>query len=480
MKHRTTSIKPIAGREAAARALAAALSGQGFAVDVLRELRAQQALTGREAGLATEIALGTLRHLHTIEHVLGRVGEFRRERVPVRLRSVLYAGVYQVIWLDRVPSFAAVNESVTLARRLVGQRASSLVNALLRRLTDAILVRRGPWERREPHRVRVSWDEACVFKAAVLPSPQDGADAYVAAAAGEMEQRYATLVARHGAELAERVAWASQGVPPTVLQRNSLRATPDVFVASLRNDFGAEVTFGVDGDAAFLPASAAVAESATLAHGLAYVQDVTARRAADAVAAQAGERVLDLCAAPGGKTLALAVAMRDRGRIVACDVESQRLGQVDANVARLGLAAVLTRRINDETPLLAPTDTPFDAALVDVPCSNSGVVARRPEARLGLTTKKLQSLAELQRRLLMRAVAVVRSGGRVVYSTCSIEPAENEERVQTFLKEHPAWQLEREQTTLPDWGPNWSDWCDGGYFAVLRHAAHTSDASPTT
>src|SRR5262249_30403221 len=159
-----------------------------------------------------------------------------------------------------------------------------------------------------------------------------------------------------------------------------------------------------------------------------------------------GSRVLDLCAAPGGKTTHLAELMQDRGEIVACDVDGRRLGILEGQCRRLGVTIVQTRRLdgNEEPPAGL-----FDAVLADVPCSNTGVLGRRPEVRWRLTPKDFQRLVPLQTKLLLEAAERVRPGGAVVYSTCSIEPEENEQVVRAVLQGMPHLQLEAEEVQRP-------------------------------
>lgn len=454
------------GRTAAVRAVADALTGRSFVSESLRQWRATGQLTGREAALATEVGQGAVRHVVTIEHVLGRLAQYDRAHLAPRLRAIVCTAVYQIIWMDRIPLFAAVDRAVELARRLVRGRAPSLVNAVLRRVTDALAERREPWQRLDPAQVRVNWNQACRFSVPILPDSQFGD---LAAATGERPARYAALVARYGAERAESVAWASQAVPVTVLQRNNLRATPEAFAQAMRDSLGEFVELA--GDAAFIGPSSSILETPAFTAGLAFVQDSTAHNAAHAVAAQPGERVLDLCAAPGGKSVALALDMRDCGEVIACDRAADRLARVDENSSRLGIKCVRTQLLPANTADVLDSFPRFDAALVDVPCSNTGVIARRPEARLGLTPRKLCALVETQRQLLRHAAACVRPGGRLVYSTCSLEPEENEQVVAEFLAENPCWRLDVQETTLPAWGPRLSDWHDGGYFARLVRSA---------
>jgi 16S rRNA (cytosine967-C5)-methyltransferase len=462
---------PLSGRAAAFRAVLAALRGHGFVQETLARFRVQQRLDRREIALAMEISLGAVRHVLTIEHVLRAVANYDVRRVNPALRAILLSAGFQIIWMHRIPEFAAVDQAVALARQQASRRAAGMANAVLRNLTRAIDQRRTVWERLNPRHIRVSWDRACSFRVDVLPAPSDAQRrlAHVAAATGERPARFRTLVERFGKEHAEAAAWASQALPVTVLHPNTLRINAGDFQDRVRQTFGEQAECTSDG--VFLPPTVSVVDTALFRDGLAYVQDMTARAAALLLDARSGESVLDFCAAPGGKSIVLAHQVGDRGEVLACDASPARLERVDANVRRLGLTSVRTHLIR--TPDVSDSELTgaFDAALVDVPCSNSGVLARRPEARLGLTGEKLDSLVALQDALLRRAAASVRSGGRLVYSTCSIEPEENERVLERFLAEKPVWKQLIARLTLPQWGPCLSDWRDGGFAALLVQRA---------
>lgn len=488
------SSAPIAAREAAVRAIEAALAGRATVDEFLAGLRADAGLIGREAALASELALGVVRHAETLNHVLQRVAAYRPHATAPVLRAILLSGAYQAVWLDRVPVFAAVSESVELARRLAKPAAARMINAILRSLTRAIDQRRAAWRADDPQQVRVNGQQACIFDRAVLPEPGDSPEtstALRAASTGERLAHYQSLVARHGTHQAFDIGWARQSTPPTVLQRNPLRCSPERFERTLHERYADQVAFA-DG-CAFLAPQANPTDNPLFTEGRAWVQDRTARRAADLLATRPGESILDLCAAPGGKSIALAVAMEDQGRVVACDVNPRRLRAIAQNLARLDLYCVRTmilpapdhsRRAaaqdaspGNDDPLPATCSdmsllaSPFDAALVDVPCSNTGVIARRPEARWTLSREKLESLTALQKRLLHAAAERVRAGGRLVYSTCSIEPEENEQLVDGFLREHADWRPVKTELTLPTWGEQPTEWRDGGYAALLMRNA---------
>jgi 16S rRNA (cytosine967-C5)-methyltransferase len=458
----------LSGRAAAQQAVLAVLKRTTFVNETLAALRHSGQLPAREAGLATEIALGTIRHLHTLDYVLGKVATYAPRSVTPEARAILLTGAYQAIWLDRVPLWAVVNEAVDLAGRELPRKAVGMVNAILRRVTGAITERRVDWQSGEPQQVRVSWDRACQFDQAVMP--QDGAagEAYGSIASGESRDRFVELVKRFGQADGVALAWASQATPSMVLQRHPLRISAEKFQQLVREEFDPHAT--VTDTAAYLSTDVPLIDHAAFRAGQFYIQDETAQEAARVVAATAGERILDLCAAPGGKAVAMALAMEDRGEVVAGDVDPRRLVQVSANADRLGLESIRTHLIDEAADELSLSGE-FDAALVDAPCSNTGVIARRPEARLGLTRKKMNSLVTLQGELLRRAAEKVRPGGRLVYSTCGLEPEENDGVVQAFVKANPDWQSISARLTLPRWGASPADWRDGGFVALLNRAS---------
>ena len=449
----------LSARQAALLSVCGALRDGRFVHETLRALAEQQRLPPREHALALNVALGAVRHFFTIRSVLRAVADVDPRRTPSETLAILATAAYQLVWMDRVPAFAAVNEAVELARRVVGGRAPRLVNAVLRRLTRSIAEPRTDWRRLSPRDLRVDYERACRFSHDVLPAPDD-LMAHLAAATGERPQRFRALAQRHGPDIAETIAWASQAQPAIVLQRARLRVGADVFAARVHAEFGAGAQ--VAGDAAFLPSAAAASSALLFREGLAFVQDPTAHEAARFVGARPGERVLDLCAAPGGKSLVIAEDLDNRGLVLAGDPSAAGVARIAENAARLGLDCIRAAPLDD-----AGDEGAFDAAIVDAPCSNSGVLARRPEARLSLTPRKLASLVALQRDLLDRAAARVRPGGRLVYSTCSIEPQEDEDVVADFVRRRPGWTVSATRTTLPAWGARLADWHDGGYVAML-------------
>lgn len=458
----------LSGRAAALLAVRDVFERRGQVQETLRALRADGRLAGREGALAMDTALGAVRHVVTIGHVLSAVAGVDPRRVSPALRALLWTAAYQIIWMDRIPLFAAVDQAVELAHAMLPRRAAGMVNAVLRRLSGTVAERSTAWQRLAPEQVRREWSRGCAFNRPVLPAAESEQHlpAHLAAATGERRTRFRALVDRFGLEPAEAVAWASSAKPVLVLQRNPLRIDAAGLAAAAAVQWGPGVEQSED--ALFATSAAAVLDSPLFRQGLVYVQDQTAHRAARLLEPRPGERILDLCAAPGGKSITLACEMGDRGEIVACDSSAERLRQVQENIERLGLRSIRAHLLATDDANEAPFEHRFDAALVDVPCSNSGVIARRPEARLGLTPGRIAALVRVQADLLRRAAAAVRPGGRLVYSTCSIEPEENGRVVAVFLAERSDWSLAHEETTLPNWGPRPGNWRDGGYAALLR------------
>jgi 16S rRNA (cytosine967-C5)-methyltransferase len=208
----------------------------------------------------------------------------------------------------------------------------------------------------------------------------------------------------------------------------------------------------------------AIASSAAFVEGRLTIQGQAALKAADLMQAQTGEKLLDLCASPGGKTVRLLEA---GAHVTANDVEPERMQRVAESAERLHLMEHLTLTGGDSIEAIDETD--FDGVLVDAPCSNTGVLGARPAARWRFGPQTLRSLVELQGRLLRDAAQKVRTGGRLVWSTCSLEPEENEQLLSRFMEETPGWSIEEEHTTLPDLRSECGPY-DGGFAARLRKA----------
>ncbi|MCH7872353.1 MAG: transcription antitermination protein NusB, partial [Planctomycetes bacterium] len=203
-----SAAQPLTGREAACRAVTAALTGDGFVVEALAELRKTGRLEPREAAFAREIALGAVRHAVTIDHVLAALARYDRRRIKPALRALLYTAAYQIIWMERVPPFAAVDQAVCLAHDIAKRHAAGMVNALLRRVADGIATRRVPWQPNDPRLIRTDWANACAFEQPVFPTPGDSNESavFLAAATGERESRFRELLDHFGCDGAEQFA----------------------------------------------------------------------------------------------------------------------------------------------------------------------------------------------------------------------------------------------------------------------------------
>jgi 16S rRNA (cytosine967-C5)-methyltransferase len=274
----------------------------------------------------------------------------------------------------------------------------------------------------------------------------------------------ARWLARWGWDECLRLGFWFATPPPLWLRVNRLRITRDDFLAKLRE---AEVAAepGSHPQAVKLTDAAVIRELPGYAEGWFCVQDESAMQMASALDPLPGSRVLDLCAAPGGKTTHLAERMNNEGLVIACDVDEGRLQTVAQLCQRLGITIVKPLCLGGAGSaeyLAEPPAGPFDAILVDVPCSNTGVLGRRPEVRWRLKPDDFQRLLPLQTKLLIQAGERIRPGGAIVYSTCSIEPDENRQVVANVRQALPDLKLEAEADQVPG-RP-----ADGGYWARLR------------
>jgi 16S rRNA (cytosine967-C5)-methyltransferase len=436
------------------RALAWRILRSGAPV-VLREVdRAarENELDPRDRGLLRRIVGTEVRRRATLRALRDR---FASGKPDADLSALLHVGFVQLFFLDQVPDHAAVAETVGVAREAFGAKKAGYVNAVLR---AAIAARREgasgdpmrdlalrPWHFAEP----------------VFPDPAVHPLLWIESALSLPAPLARRWIRRYGKERTKALAAAALVEPDLSLRTARGIAGVDAALA----DLGCEPRSTEHPRIRLVQAKHAetVLASDLFRSGGISVQGETALRSAELLGASAGERLLDACAAPGGKTAILA---ESGARVVACDESVERLGRVRNGLARLGLLASVSLVAADAAAGIA--GGAFDGVVVDVPCSNTGVLAQRPEARWRFGPASARSLEALQTRILEGAAACVRPGGRLVYSTCSLEPDENRKRVEAFLGLRTDFTLEEDLEALPD--PMRAGPVDGGYAARLRRA----------
>ena len=392
-------------------------------------------MRGPDRGLLQELVYGVVRWQAALDWLIARKTQGRTQRSG--LQVLLRLGLYQLFWLERVPNHAAVHETVELAKQLGFGSQAGFVNALLRgylRERDATEQLLGELKTAQPH---LGWSHPAW-----------------------LVERWR---ARWGDENLRRLLAGNNAAPRTFARVNTLKTNAGKLLdrwreESVAYDFG-RWDWIAENLVFELKEHRSLAELSSFQDGCFYVQDPSTLLAVALLDPQPGETVLDLCAAPGGKTTFIAQQMKNEGRVVANDESPVRLRLVEENCMRLGVSCV---ELSAESALHAPRPV-FDRVLLDAPCSNTGVLQRRVDLRWRIRPEEIDRLRMAQLALLHRTAALLKPGGTLVYSTCSLEPEENETVVQEFLAGHREFGLECERQLLP-----FIDDADGAYVARLR------------
>jgi 16S rRNA (cytosine967-C5)-methyltransferase len=419
-------------REIAVRILSRR-GGAGLYVEQLldREL-SRHSLSVVDRGLCQELVFGMVRWQAPLDWLVARKTAGRTQNVTLRI--LLHLGLYQLFWLQRIPDHAAVHETVELGKRLgFGQRAGFL-NAILR----------GYIRERDQTRAAL---------ADLKRSDPPLGYSHPAWLVERWQNRW-------GAEKTIRLLEWNNNSPPVFARLNKLKTDLPGLLDRWRKE-GVEFeerNYDWTGpDLVFeLRSHPPLVECESFQEGLFYVQDPSTLLAVTALAPQPGETILDFCAAPGGKTGFIAQCMGNRGKIIAHDAQPERLKLVEENCRRLGVTcAEIVRDLGALNEV--------DRILIDAPCSNTGVLRRRVDLRWRVKPTEIERLRKAQVVLLQQAAAKLKPGGVLVYSTCSLEPEENEEVVKAFLVAQSEFKLESERQLFP-----FSDGVDGAFVARLR------------
>ena len=431
-------------REIAARVLLRRLHANDFVEDLLEDAFAAVRMRPDDRRLTQELVYGCVRWQGTLDWLVARRTEDRPQLATVQV--FLRIGLYQLFFLDRIPPHAACYETVELSKRLGCGNQSNFINAILRR----------------------SEAERDAIKAELAELRQ----AQMALGYSHPEWLVQKWIARWGADDTRKLLEWNNTPPGTHVRVNTLKTTPAALIERwrLRETVEYELTpcpWAEDGQILTLKTHPPLHTMGSFKDGWFYVQDPSTLLAVQALDAWAGESILDLCAAPGGKTCYLAQKMENDGTLLACDTDATRLKLVTQNCGRLGVTCVQTLALG-EHPDQALFGKQFDKALVDAPCSNTGVLRRRLDLRWRLRPEELKRLRATQLKLITLAARHLKPGGTLVYSTCSLEPEENAEVVKEFLAAHPAFKLDSERELLP-----FCDGVDGAYVATLRRDGTT-------
>jgi 16S rRNA (cytosine967-C5)-methyltransferase len=396
-------------RIAAYETVLAVAAGRADLPAALAHTRAKLA-DDRDRALAGEIATGTLRWQGAFDHVIEQFARRPPARLDPEILAILRTGMFQLLHLDRVPASAVVDDAVELARKAGKKSAAGFVNALLRRVSR---------------------------ERAQLPLPDAPPLDVLAITLSHPRWLAARWLERHGFEAATQWARFDNGPAPLTLRVNTLATTADALIVEL-------ASAGVTVEPARFAHDALIVTAGNplltpLAHtGVFVVQDEASQLVGEYTAVAPGERVLDACASPGGKTTQMAAAMQGRGTIVAADVRGRRLDLLARTVGQSGATNV--RVVQADARGTPPFAAVFDAVLLDAPCSGLGTIRRDPDVRWRRSEADLATFAAAQRDMLASLATVVRPGGRLVYSTCSSEPDENEAVVRDFLSAHTEFQ----------------------------------------
>lgn len=397
-------------RDAAYRILRRVEAGGAFAVDLLQSARTA-ALRDADRRLATELVMGVLRWRGELDFQLEQLSARPLGYFDAEVAAILRLGIYQIRFLKRIPKRAVVNESVELTRLARKPSAAGLVNAVLRRCNP-------------PEESQAGATDPELDAAALRSLPAWLRDRWMA---------------RRGVERTVALARASVATPRVTLRVSAERRDDVRRLLAAQN---VVTRLGAYSDSALIVESGRVQASKMFREERMAIQDEASQLAASLVHPLPGERLLDLCAAPGIKTAQLAAAL-GRGRIVACDLSLRRLQTMRRLLAgpsgAIPAAVELLTVCQDATRPFAVRGR-FDRILLDAPCSGTGTLARNPEIKLRLQPGDLDRLADVQARMLRSALPALAPAGRLVYATCSLEPEENEQVVERVCAEEPGFQ----------------------------------------
>lgn len=400
-------------------------------IEKCRDIKEISALDVR---FVSELASGTVRKLEYIDFLIGKSSDIKINKISPYVLSVLRTGAYQLVFMDRIPNSAAINESVKLIKKSSNSRLTGFVNAVLRSIEKNYQCLKLPDERTKALSIKYSFPEWIV-------------------------KRWCA----HFGDETEALLSAMNEKPETILRTNTLKTTPEKLLEILLSEgwecekYKSELFPEID----YLVSATkidSIIKSRAYKEGYFYVQDAAAAFAAHVLSPKENSTVMDMCASPGGKTTHLAQIMNNSGKIYAFDIYDSKIDRINENAARLGINNIEAVKC-DSSQFYPRFKEKADYILADVPCSGLGIIRRKPDIKYLRSESDISELSALGLKILNNAAKYLKSGGRMLFSTCTTEKEENENTLFEFLKTNPEFHL----VQIPCSREN------GGYISLLPH-----------
>ena len=417
-------------RKIALKALCDVRISGAYSNITLNKYLSENDLSSPDKALATALFYGVLDRTITLDFILSQhINTPLKKVAPIALEALRIA-LYQIMYMDKIPDSAAVNEAVKLIKNSKCKHLSGFVNGVLRNI-----LREGT----------------------ALPSCTDARSLSVVYSCPEWIIE--SFISDYGLENTIQLLEHSLHTPPVVLRVNTLKCTADALTADLQQENivakpsiienSLEISGGID-----------VTKSKAYYDGLFHVQDTASQTVISILSPKPNDYVLDICAAPGGKTFTMAQYMENKGTIVSCDLYEKRVDLIKKGAKRLGINII--RATQNDATVKNDTFKDFDVILCDVPCSGLGVIRRKPEIKYK-DINEYQDITLIQSKILETSAEYLKENGRILYSTCTMRRCENEDVIQRFLDKHPQYELKYQRTFMPH-----IDGSDGFYCALLQ------------
>lgn len=403
-------------RQVACDLLHQVMNEGGFSNKLIQTKVDQSPMSDLDKRFVRNLVYGIIEKSMTLDYWIEQLSSVRLKKIEPKTLIILKMALYQIAFMEKVPESAAVNEAVKLTKK-ANFKSTGFVNGILR----SFLRLEGKW-----------------------PYPDEAKDPvrFLSVSYSHPIWLVERWIALYGKEAAEKLMAADNEVPIISLRCNTLKTTRDELIKSLEDADYTAIGHGLIPDAVLLHKMGVTPlhQLDAFEKGHFFVQDLSAMLVGHVVGPLKGELILDMCAAPGGKSTHLAQLMEDQGEILARDVNLFKTKQVDENLQRMGISCVTTE-VGDALIFNENDIEKYDKLILDAPCSGLGIIRRKPEIRYNRVLSDLHQLSEIQKKMLENAAKYVKSGGSLIYSTCTIDPIENDEVLGWFLETHPDYYL---------------------------------------